>query len=251
VKIIHSPNFEERPPNGPIDMLILHYTGLPDANAAIQRLTDAQAKVSAHYLVDEDGAVLKLVEEDKCAWHAGIACWQGLSDINARSLGIELVNPGHEFGYRPFPEAQMQSLEALALDLVRRLSIPRRRILGHSDVAPLRKSDPGELFDWRRLAKAGLGLWPTEDYRLSAAPEAEAGNSGALVLDYQIALNMIGYCLEGNGVFDPLTEAVVVAFQRHFRPGKIDGRIDAETGSLIMHLAGLSASDNRRGSDGA
>ena len=160
MKTSESPNFDARPPGARIDMLVLHYTGMVSAEAAIERLCDPAAKVSAHYLIDEDGAVRRLVDENHRAWHAGEASWRGKSDINARSLGIELVNPGHEFGYRPFPEAQMAALEALAQDILARHTIEARNVVGHSDVAPRRKTDPGELFDWRRLAEAGIGLWP-------------------------------------------------------------------------------------------
>ncbi|WP_119418584.1 N-acetylmuramoyl-L-alanine amidase [Desertibaculum subflavum] len=237
-----SPNCDARLPGVPIDILLLHYTGMQSAAAALARLCDPAAEVSAHYLIDEDGTIHRLVPEDRRAWHAGKARWQGAEDINARSIGIELVNPGHEWGYRPFPEAQMAALEALALDIVSRQAIPPRRVLGHSDVAPTRKQDPGELFDWARLARAGLGLWPRPDFvPPSDVPAVMAGQRGPAVLDLQIALDTVGYWVEGTGLFDPLTEAAVTALQRHFRPRRVDGIADAETQGLAFHLAEIAA----------
>ena len=218
-----SPNHDARPEDGPIDILLLHYTGMESGLAALERLCDPAAKVSAHYLIEEDGTVLRLVPEHRRAWHAGMASWQGDSDINARSLGIELVNPGHEFGYRPFPEAQMAALIELSLCLVARHAIPRRRVLGHSDVAPLRKEDPGELFDWPRLAAAGLGLWPDKTDRGSEMEEEEAKR----------LLGRIGY-----GYLDDDLAAVLRAFQRRFRPSAVTGVLDGETAALLRAVAG-------------
>jgi N-acetylmuramoyl-L-alanine amidase len=233
-----SPNHDARPGGAAIDMAVLHYTGMESAAAALARLGDPAARVSAHYLIDEDGALYRLVAEDRRAWHAGVSSWQRASDINSRSIGIELVNPGHEFGYRAFPEAQMAALLPLCQEIVARHAIPRARVLGHSDVAPSRKTDPGELFDWARLASAGLGLWPAADFRPSVnAPHLAPGASGGAVLELQIALDAIGYGIEGTGAYDPATEAVVAAFQRHFRQRLIDGVADGETASLIRHLA--------------
>ncbi|MEX2202220.1 MAG: N-acetylmuramoyl-L-alanine amidase, partial [Dongiaceae bacterium] len=156
-----SPNHDAR--RGPVDILLLHYTGMVAAEAALKRLCDPVARVSAHYLIDEDGTLWQLVGEDRRAWHAGVSFWAGESDINARSIGIELQNPGHEFGYRAFPEPQMKTLIELAQGILQRHPIPASRVIGHSDVAPTRKEDPGELFDWQRLAAAGIGLWPAGD----------------------------------------------------------------------------------------
>ena len=207
-------------------MLVLHYTGMPDAASALARLRDPESRVSAHYLVDEDGAVSRLVPEERRAWHAGVAEWAGESDVNARSIGIELVNPGHEHGYRPFPEAQMAALERLAGAVVRRHRIPPRRVVGHSDVAPARKRDPGELFDWARLARAGVGLWPELPGPPPAgpAPAAEACER----------LRAWGYAAPRAGAGD--SAAVVAAFQRHFRPRRVDGAWDAECDALIRAL---------------
>jgi N-acetylmuramoyl-L-alanine amidase len=211
-----SPNHDARPHDGPIDMLVLHYTGMLSAEAALARLCDPEAKVSAHYAIDEDGTLYALVPEERRAWHAGVSFWAGVTDINARSIGIELVNPGHEFGYRVFPEKQIATLTALAKDILARHPIPPARVLGHSDVAPARKDDPGELFPWLRLAEAGIGLWPErQDSNLTAE-----------------ALALYGY--------DPGAppEKVILAFQRHFRPNKLDGVWDSECAG---RLAGLLA----------
>jgi N-acetylmuramoyl-L-alanine amidase len=217
-----SPNVDARPTGVPIDMLVLHYTGMESAAAALARLTDSEAKVSAHYLVEEDGTIVRLVPETMRAWHAGVAVWRGEAGINARSIGIELVNPGHEFGYRPFAEAQMAALIELACDIVGRHPIPARNVVAHSDVAPRRKMDPGELFDWRRLAAAGVGLWPGE----GALVGMEGSDSIAALL------SEIGY--ETDDLF-----ATVKAFQRHFRPSRVNGRLDFETARLITGLADL------------
>jgi len=219
-----SPNHEPRPADAPVDILLLHYTGMISEAAALARLCDPAARVSAHYLIGEDGRVLRLVAEDRRAWHAGVACWAGEADVNSRSIGIELVNPGDEFGYRPFPEPQMDSLVALARDILARHPIPSHRVLGHSDVAPARKQDPGELFDWPRLAAAGIGLWP------AAADEPEATPPEAW---FREGLARFGYCLPPED--EPLDE-VLAAFQRHFRPEAVTGRIDPGTATRLRGL---------------
>ncbi len=209
VKDRPSPNHDNRPDGRTIDMLVLHYTGMRDAASAIDRMCDPVAEVSAHYLIDEDGAVMRLVDEDRRAWHAGIASWRGATDINARSVGIELVNPGHEFGYRPFPEPQMIALVDLARDIVVRHAIPARNVVGHSDVAPRRKQDPGELFDWRKLAAEGVGLWPEEPNTLPISePKAVLAKIGYEISDITASLR---------------------AFQRHFLPDHLTGKVDART----------------------
>ena len=240
-----SPNHDAR--CCPVDMLVLHYTGMADAASALARLRDPQARVSAHYMIDEDGAVFRLVPESRRAWHAGVAEWAGDRRVNDRSIGIELVNPGHEHGPRPFPEAQIAVLEALAGAVVRRHPIAPRRVVGHSDVAPARKRDPGELFDWARLARAGIGLWPApapphetaarDDGGLALAPGARSGAVRAA----QAALAAWGYGLCVTGVYDTATADTVTAFQRHFRPRRIDGVFDAECGALLRALARLAA----------
>ncbi|WP_341704291.1 N-acetylmuramoyl-L-alanine amidase [Ferrovibrio sp.] len=233
-----SPNFDDRNCRRPVDTVVLHYTGMPTAQAALQRLCDPEAKVSAHYCIDEDGTTYRLVDEGKRAWHAGISFWRGVRDVNARSIGIELVNPGHEFGYREFPKPQVDALLALLGDIAQRYEILPGNYVGHSDIAPQRKEDPGELFPWHRLAAAGFGRWWADSFRVSPhAPVLAAGERNGAVLELQLALDRIGYGIEGSGLYDPLTEAVVRAFQRHWRPAQVDGISDAETTSLIHHIA--------------
>jgi len=217
-KDIPSPNCDARPGGAAIDMLVIHYTGMQSADAALARLTDPASQVSAHYLIDEDGSVIRLVSEDKRAWHAGVSSWRGRAGVNATSIGIELVNPGHEFGYRAFPEPQMSALESLGREILARHPIPSRNVVGHSDVAPTRKCDPGELFDWPRLAAAGVGLWPrTED--MAAAPED------------QVAPLLAAF---GYDVTDE--RAAVVAFQRHFARHRLDGVADPATRRILAAL---------------
>ena len=228
-----SPNFGLRPDGAAIDLLILHYTGMQSAVAALDRLCDPAAEVSAHYLIDEDGTVYRLVDEARRAWHAGVSSWRGRDDVNSFSVGIELVNPGHEWGYRAFPPAQLGACTALARDIVQRHAIPRARVLGHSDVAPARKQDPGELFDWAALARHGVALWPPDDGP-DDRPDDRSGDGpapgafGPAVTAIQVGLAQFGYGCPTSGEFDETTEAVVTAFQRHFRPARIDGRFDAE-----------------------
>jgi N-acetylmuramoyl-L-alanine amidase len=209
-----SPNFGERTANTPIDMLVLHYTGMIDGNTALGRLCDPESKVSAHYCIEEDGTVYHLVGEEHRAWHAGVSYWRGESDINSRSIGIELVNPGHDHGYRPFPEKQMESLISVSQQIINRHPIPPRNVVGHSDIAPDRKQDPGELFDWRLLANEGIGLWPKV-----------SGSDGR---DFREMASGYGY--------DMHAENTVAAFQRHFRPEIIDNRIDEESICLMASL---------------
>lgn len=239
--VLTCPNHDARPAGMPIDMLVVHYTGMPTGAAAISRLRDASAKVSAHYVIEEDGKVFHLVPEERRAWHAGVAYWRGHRDINGRSIGIELVNPGHEFGYRAFPKAQMSSLITLAGAIVKRRKIPPRNVLGHSDVAPERKEDPGELFEWERLAASGIGLWPKIRRRWFGGSSFEGFNFGpderhAKIAETQKRLVSWGYEVPTNGVLDARTTRVLVAFQRHFRPSNIEGRLDGETASRLAAL---------------
>jgi len=213
-----SPNFDERAL--PVSMIVLHYTGMPDADSAIDRLTSPDARVSAHYVVKEDGEVLQLVDEEKRAWHAGKSYWRGTTDVNSASVGIEIVNPGHEFGYRPFPDEQIASVIPLVADIKDRHGIGRGNIVGHSDVAPARKEDPGELFPWSALAKRRLALpSPTRD--LMDPFWTDAG--------FLLALERFGY-----DVTD--TQKAVIAFQRRFRPDMIDGIIDGECRAKLLAL---------------
>ena len=235
-----SPNFGPRP--GPVvDMLVLHYTGMRSAGEALARLCDPAARVSAHYLIDEDGSVHALVAEEMRAWHAGLGAWRGETDVNSRSIGIELVNPGHEFGYRAFPAAQIDAVMELAGAVLARHPIPARNVVAHSDVAPARKEDPGELFPWPLLAAHGLGLWPFDGDERSAVRPAdqaalpEAADMPALPEAADIPALLARY---GYDVSDFV--AAVVAFQRHFRPGRIDGRVDSDTAGRLLWLLAVA-----------
>jgi N-acetylmuramoyl-L-alanine amidase len=227
-----SPNFDLR--TAPPDMLVLHYTGMQTGEAALARLVDPDAKVSAHYLVEEDGRVFRLVPEERRAWHAGVSSWQGTSDCNGASIGVEIVNPGHEFGYRPFPEAQVEAVIALTEDIRSRWTIPDSRIVGHADIAPARKQDPGELFPWKRLAEAGHGLW-SEPPPAPGAALAE-GDEGPGVLVLQGGLARLGYDQARTGRYDASTALAITAFQRHWRPERVDGSADGETRARLMAL---------------
>jgi len=238
-----SPNFDERAPGKAIDMLVLHYTGMTTMAAALSRMLDMNAKVSAHYMIDEDGTLYRLVDEERRAWHAGVSYWAGERDINSVSVGIELVNPGHAYpgyagGYRAFPEAQMATLIDLARGIMRRHDILPERVLGHSDVAPARKTDPGELFDWDRLAEEGLAVMPA-NAQVEEGVDLERGASGAGVSLLQQRLGRLGYEIEATGAFDEQTELVVIAFQRHFRRGQVDGVADSETRGCLNALLGF------------
>lgn len=213
-----SPNFDDRAL--PISMVVLHYTGMPDRDSAVARLVDPDAKVSAHYLVDEDGQILRMVDEEKRAWHAGRSYWRGITDVNSASVGIEIVNPGHEFGYRPFPKAQMDAVIPLVGEIVKRYNIPRANVVGHSDVAPARKQDPGELFDWARLAKLRLAL--ARPIKNLVDPLWTDGG-------FLLALERFGYDVRD-------AKAAVTAFQRRFRPEHIDGEIEGECRAILLNL---------------
>jgi N-acetylmuramoyl-L-alanine amidase len=231
-----SPNHDARGAV-PVDMLVLHYTGMETGDGALARMCDPAAKVSAHYMIEEDGRVFRLVPEDRRAWHAGVSCWRGHRDINARSIGIELVNPGHEFGYRDFPAAQIEALARLARGILGRHPIPPRNVVGHSDVAPVRKTDPGERFPWQYLAEAGIGLWPARVHPPTTAESFDPGDVGGAIAAAQRDLERYGYAIDVTGVLDDDTMQVLVAFQRHFRPIRVDGLLDAETMALIAAVA--------------
>lgn len=213
-----SPNFDERA--APVSMIVLHYTGMVSAADALARLRDPVAKVSTHYFINEDGAVHALVDEDKRAWHAGVSHWRGLTDINSCSVGIELVNPGHDIGYRAYPDAQLDALVPLLAQVKERHGVTRGNVVGHSDIAPTRKRDPGELFPWAKLARVRLAL-PRPTKKLLDPQWTGAG--------FLLALERFGY-----EVADPL--AATVAFQRRFRPELIDGEIDAECRMILLAL---------------
>jgi len=234
-----SPNFNERPEGVKPDMLVLHYTGMQSADAALARLCDADAKVSSHYLIDERGIVTRLVPDEKRAWHAGVSSWMGKSDLNNCSIGIEIANGGHDFGSPPYPQMQMLSVIGLCRELTERHGIAQSRVLGHSDIAPMRKEDPGEYFSWMTLAAAGIGQW-VEPVEIQDGPMLEPGARGDDVSELQYRLATFGYGIEVLGVYDETTKAVVTAFQRHFRQVKVDGVADVSTVATLQRLLAIS-----------
>ena len=253
-----SPNFDAR--LAPIDLVVLHYTGMQDAETALRRLTDPAPKAgaykgpwqgpdidpatplgraSAHYVVGEDGAVYRLVDEAERAWHAGVSTWEGRDDVNSRAVGIEIVNGGHDFGLPPFPDAQIEAVIALVRGILDRWELAPHRVVGHSDIAPARKNDPGEKFPWKRLADAGVSIWPDarDDERVLCKP----GDKGERVHALHASLAEFGYAMpEGDdsaaATFDAATEAVVRAFQKRFFPQRIDGIVRAATMDALEDL---------------
>lgn len=213
-----SPNFGER--KLPITMMVLHYTGMEDGASAIGWLANPDSGVSAHYVVAEDGQVVHMVREEYRAHHAGVSQWRGVTDINSASIGIEVENPGHEWGYRPFPEEQMAAVTLLVAEIVRTYNIEPRNVVGHSDIAPLRKQDPGELFDWQRLARLGFAV---------ARPTKNLIDPGWSDAAFLLALERYGYSITDG-------QAAVVAFQRRFRPENIAGMIDGECRAILWSL---------------
>jgi N-acetylmuramoyl-L-alanine amidase len=229
-----SPNFGPR--RGPLrpDMIILHYTGMPSGEGAEAWLCNPASEVSSHYIVHEDGRVVQMVREADRAWHAGRSSWQGHQDINSASVGIEIANPGHAYGYPDFPAAQIRRVIALCRDIARRHAIAAERVLAHSDVAPGRKIDPGEKFPWPKLARAGLGVVGRAG--APGKPLLRPGDAGAAVEDLQAMLAAFGYGIEVTGRYDAATETVVAAFQRHFRPRRVDGVADRSSLNLLRRL---------------
>ncbi len=228
-----SANFDER--TAPPDMIVLHYTGMPTGEGALARLRDPNPpRVSAHYMVEEDGRIYRLVPEERRAWHAGLSFWKGQTNLNSVSIGIEIVNPGHEFGYRPFKDAQIAAVIALLSDIRTRWDVPDERIIGHSDVAPDRKEDPGELFPWKKLAAAGHGVWVD----VLSAPGAvlKEGDEGTGVFALQAGLTRLGYDCAPTGKYDGHTAAVVKAFQRHWVQTRFDGAADGVTRARLVAL---------------
>ena len=230
-----SPNHGPRAAGKPVDILLLHYTGMISEVGALTWLASPRSQVSAHYFVAEDGRIVQMVDEAERAWHAGQSFWAGESDVNSRSIGIEIANPGHEFGYRSFPRVQIAAVIALCRDVLSRHAIPPRRVLAHSDVAPLRKEDPGELFPWGELAAAGIGHWVMPAL-VVAGSEFRLGDRGAAVVDLKQRFRVYGYSLGAESVFDEATAAVVRAFQRHFRPAQVDGIVDVSTIATLDRL---------------
>jgi N-acetylmuramoyl-L-alanine amidase len=223
-----SPNFDSRGDMAP-SLLVLHYTGMQTGEEAIEWLANPQSKVSAHYVVEEDGRIFHMVDESNRAWHAGVSSWRDKTTLNMHSIGIEIVNPGHEWGYRPFPEIQMVAVKDLCLDILSRHFIAPRDVVGHSDIAPLRKNDPGELFDWTYLAAHGIGLMPP-------TPRAPVELS---MREIQENLAKFGYALPLTGEYDALTAATIKAFQQHFYPTNISGVADGLTLSVLTQLLEL------------
>ena len=233
-----SPNHDSRG-DQPVDMLVLHYTDMLSAQEAVDRLCDPAAKVSAHYVVSEEGELFQVVDEAARAWHAGESHWRGHNNINARSIGIEIANRGHSHDYPDFPAVQMQAVAALAKAILARHAIAERNVVGHSDIAFLRKDDPGEKFDWRFLAKEGVGLFPFGATKLTGT-ELQRGDTGTPVMRLQTSLANWGYGLKLDGEYGEKTEKCVRAFQRHYRPELLDGRWDNQCAGLLAALHGLA-----------
>jgi N-acetylmuramoyl-L-alanine amidase len=230
-----SPNREPRREGRAVDLLVLHYTGMPVTADALARLRDPASKVSCHYLIAEDGGIVQLVPEAERAWHAGLSVWEDETDTNSRSIGIEIANPGHDHGYRDFPEPQVAAVIALGQDIARRHRLRAEHVLAHSDVAPVRKRDPGEKFPWARLAAAGVGHFVPPD-EPHAGPALHLGDEGNAVEELQSLLALYGYGIEIDGTYNAVTAAVVTAFQRHFRPARFDGVADRGTVSTLRKL---------------
>lgn len=228
LKSYTSPNFNLR--TVPVSMLVLHYTGMQDAKSALQRLCDPKAKVSAHYVVDEAGQVFALVAEENRAWHAGIAHWRGITDINNASIGIEIVNGGHDFGLPEFPTAQISAVIKLCQDILQRHDISPSNIVGHNEIAASRKLDPGEKFPWEKLARAGIGIWPKSKNQTTIINLDEA----------KTHLQTIGYDVQSNDISGKAEHCLLSEFQRRYRPQKIDGLLDAETSLLLRQIADLT-----------
>jgi len=238
-----SPNWDERPVGMQVDTLVFHYTGMMQTSDALERLRDPHAAVSAHYLVDEHGVVYRLVAEEKQAWHAGISCWNGKSALNENSIGIEIANPGHEHGYREFPAIQMEALLVLSQEILSRHVIAPKDVIGHSDIAPNRKTDPGELFNWKYLAEHRVGIWP-DVARIKRPFEVMAfpGDETAEVARFQKALNQYGYHIRVDGFYGQKTEAVIRAFKRHFIQARVDAfwdRLAQVTLEALLTKAGI------------
>ena len=235
--VIPSANYGDRNKGRPPDMIVLHYTGMPDVEGAIAKLCTAGTDVSAHYIVLEDGRIVQCVPESRRAWHAGVSCWAGEEDINSCSIGIEIVNRGHDWGYPDFPSRQIAAVIALCRGIMLRRDVPPHRVLAHSDVAPSRKKDPGEKFPWHSLANSGVGHWvhPAPIVRGESLKLGAINNNVASV---QAAFARYGYNIPTDGKFDGATMEVVTAFQRHFRPERVDGVADHSTMSTLHELLG-------------
>jgi N-acetylmuramoyl-L-alanine amidase len=233
--VIPSANYGDRNKGRLPDMIVLHYTGMPDVEGAITQLCSAGTDVSAHYIVLEDGRIVQSVPEARRAWHAGVSSWSGEDDINSCSIGIEIVNRGHDWGYPDFPSRQIAAVTALCRGIMLRRNVPSHRVLGHSDVAPARKKDPGEKFPWHSLANSGVGHW-VQPAAIVRGETLKLGSIGDDVRDLQLALARYGYGIPATGKYDGLTMEVVAAFQRHFRPARVDGIADRSTFTTLHSL---------------
>jgi N-acetylmuramoyl-L-alanine amidase len=228
--VVPSPNCDERKGGRPPDMILLHYTGMATGEAALARLCAGDSKVSCHYVVFEDGRIVQCVPEELRAWHAGVSSWAGDTDINSCSIGVEIVNPGHEFDYRNYPLRQVAAVISLCKSIItRRGPISSDRILAHSDVAPARKQDPGEKFSWDLMSESGIGHWVRPAPLNLDGPTLKPGDHGDAVTRLQRTLHTYGYGIEETGNYDDATREVVIAFQRHFRQARVDGVADAST----------------------
>jgi N-acetylmuramoyl-L-alanine amidase len=235
-EVTPSPNHDERGGGRRPDMIVLHYTGMADADSALALLCAQGSKVSAHYFVFEDGRIIQMVPESRRAWHAGKSEWAGESDINSCSIGIEIANPGHDHGYPDFPTRQIAAVTALCRSIQTRNAIAPARVLAHSDVAPARKQDPGEKFPWRTLYESGVGHWVKPAPIVDFGQVLTSGSRGEAVAALHKSLREYGYGVEASGEYDPNTAEVVTAFQRHFRPERIDGQADPSTRSTLQEL---------------
>jgi len=238
IELHDSGNFDARVNGQRPDLLLLHYTNMTSAAKAIDWLCNPKSRVSCHYLVAEDGRITQMVDEDQRAWHAGKSFWAGRESINNCSIGIEIANAGPDQGYPPFPDIQMLAVETLCHDIFSRHDIPPERVLAHSDVAPDRKQDPGEKFDWQHLYDAGIGLWvsPTP---VDEGEVLKQGDTSKLILNLQSALSTYGYQVRITGTFDEQTKYAVTAFQRHFRQERVDGIADFSTLQTLFDLLQL------------
>ncbi|MBR1218396.1 N-acetylmuramoyl-L-alanine amidase [Bradyrhizobium sp. U87765 SZCCT0131] len=234
--VVPSANYGDRRNNRAPDMIVLHYTGMQDAESALARLCKPGTEVSAHYVVLEDGRIVQCVPEAYRAWHAGTSSWAGETDINSCSIGVEIVNGGHDWGYPDFPSRQVAAVIALCRGIIIRRDIPSDRVLGHSDIAPDRKKDPGEKFPWRLLASSGVGHWVRPARIVPGGPALRPGMSGDTVLALQERLAAYGYAVPRTGQYDAPTTAVIMAFQRHFRPELVDGIADLSTLETLQQL---------------
>jgi N-acetylmuramoyl-L-alanine amidase len=234
-RFVPSPNIETRKNGLAASILLLHYTGMSSAEKACEWLCKAEAKVSCHYLIDEQGGIIQMVDENLRAWHAGEGTWRGADDVNSMSIGIEIQNTGHTAAYEDFPKAQMASVVALSRDIIERHGIRTERVLAHSDIAPARKIDPGEKFDWALLHREGVGHW-VEPVAVSGGQVLQLGDRGDKVMALQGMFSLYGYGIDATGVYDKATLQVVTAFQRHFRQARVDGVADQSTIETLFRL---------------